>query len=44
MYEQSTFRHEVFAIVDEQEESSEKKEYQNAARSEQVSDTDNLHL
>ena len=36
----------MFAIADEEEESSEKKEYfeKNAAISEQVSNTDNLHL
>ena len=34
----------MFAIADEEEESSEKKEYQNAAISEQVSKTDNLHF
>ena len=41
----------MFAIADEEEESSEKKEYQNTAiselkagSSEQVSNTDNLHL
>ena len=34
----------MFAIADEEEESIEKKEYQNAAISEQVSNTDNLHL
>ena len=36
----------MFAIADEEEESSEKKEYfeKNAAISDQVSNTDNLHL
>ena len=34
----------MFAVIDEEEESSEKKEYQTPVISEQVSNTDNLHL